>query len=155
MRWGLKSGAARRLSTSKARDLAYWALIKRFPLRPIRSDADLETASRILDELAVRDDLSEPESDYLEVLGDLVEKYEDEHVETSHLSDAEMIRSLMEEKRVRQADVVRGTGISKTVLSLVLAGKREPTRAHIAALAAYFTVNPASLLGTAAPGIER
>ncbi len=136
-------------------DLAYLALIKRFPLRTIRSNADLETASRIVDELVVRDDLSKPESDYLEVLGDLVEKYEDEHLETPHLSDAEMLRSLMEEKQVRQADVVRGTGISKTVLSLVLAGKRDLTRGHIAALAVYFAVNPASFLGAVPPGIER
>jgi HTH-type transcriptional regulator / antitoxin HigA len=79
------------------------------------------------------------------VLGDLVEKYE--HVEMPHVSDAEMLRSLMEEKRVRQTDVVRGTGISKTVLSLVLHGKRDLTREHIGALSTYFAVNPAAFLG--------
>ena len=34
----------------------------------------------MIDELTDRDDPSEAESDYLEVLGDLVRKYEDEHV---------------------------------------------------------------------------
>jgi HTH-type transcriptional regulator / antitoxin HigA len=127
-------------------DPAYIALIQRFPLRPIRTEAELDTASAMIDELTDRDDLSVTESDYLDVLGDLIEKYEDEHVEMPHVSDAEMLRSLMDEKGVTQADVVRGTGISKTVLSLVLSGKRDLTREHIEVLSKYFGVNPAAFL---------
>jgi antitoxin component HigA of HigAB toxin-antitoxin module len=50
-----------------------------------------------------------------------------------------MLRTLMEE--IRQADVVRGTGISKTVLSLVLNGKRDRTRKHTGALSKYFDID--------------
>jgi HTH-type transcriptional regulator/antitoxin HigA len=92
------------------------------------------------------------------VLSDLVEKFEDEHVEMPHVSDAAMLRSLMDEMRVKQADVVRGTGISKTVLSLVLNGKRDLTREHIKLLSKYFRVNPSSFLGSEqdqAPGGAR
>ena len=128
-------------------DPAYLALIRRFPLRPIRSDAELDAASEVVDDLTNRDDLSPAESDYLDVLGDLVEKYEDEHVEMPHVSDAAMLRSLMDEMNVKQVDVVRGTGISKTVLSLVLNGKRDLTREHIGILSKYFGVNPSSFLG--------
>jgi HTH-type transcriptional regulator/antitoxin HigA len=128
-------------------DPAYLALIERFPLRPIRTDAELEAASEVLNELIDRDNLSLTESDYLDVLGDLVEKYEEEHVEMPHVNDGAMLRSLMDEKGVRQADVARGTGISKTVLSLVLNGKRELTREHIGSLSKYFGVNPSSFLG--------
>jgi HTH-type transcriptional regulator / antitoxin HigA len=103
----------------------------------------------VVDGLTDRDDLSPAESDYLDVLGDLVEKYEDGHVEMPHVSDAAMLRSLMDEKGVKQVDVVRGTGISKTVLSLVLNGKRDLTREHIGALSKYFGVNPSSFLGSA------
>ncbi len=88
------------------------------------------------------------ESDYLEVLGDLVQKYEDEHVAMPLVSDSEMLHSLMEETGSKQADVVRGTGISKTVISLVLSGKRRFTREHIEALSRYFKVNPASFMGS-------
>ncbi len=130
-------------------DPAYLTLIRRYPLRPIRTEAELDAAAAIIDELTGLDDLSSTESDYLDVLGDLVEKYEDEHVEMPHVSDAEMLRSLMDEKGVSQADVVRGTGISKTVLSLVLHGKRDLTREHIEVLARYFGVNPAAFLGPA------
>jgi HTH-type transcriptional regulator/antitoxin HigA len=128
-------------------DPAYLTLIRRFPLRPIRSDAELDAASEVVDDLTDRDDLSPSESDYLDVLGDLVEKYEDEHVEMAHVSDAAMLRSLMDEMGVKQVDVVRGTGISKTVLSLVLNGKRDLTREHIGVLSKYFGVNPSSFLG--------
>ncbi len=128
-------------------DPAYLALIRRFPLRPIRTDAELDAASGVIDELTDREDLSPAESDYLDVLGDLVEKYEDEHVAMPHVSDGTMLRSLMDEKGVRQADVARGTGISKTVLSLVLNGKRDLTREHIGALSKYFGVNVSSFLG--------
>jgi HTH-type transcriptional regulator / antitoxin HigA len=124
-------------------------MIRRFSLRPIRTEAELDAASGVIDELTDREDLSPAESDYLDVLGDLVEKYEDEHVEMPYVSDAAMLRSLMDEKGVRQADVVRGTGISKTVLSLVLHGKRDLTREHIGALSKYFEVNPAVFLGPA------
>src|SRR5262249_16252880 len=130
-------------------DVKYLALIRRFPLRPIRTDAELDAASALIDELTGRDDLSATEADYLDVLGDLVEKYEDEHVEMPHVSDAEMLRSLMDEREVSQADVVRGSGISKTVLSLVLNGKRDLTREHIEALSKYLGVNPAAFLGSA------
>jgi len=127
-------------------DPAYLALIRRFPLRPIRTDAELDAASGVIDELTDRDDLSPAESDYLDVLGDLVEKYEDEHIKLPQVSDGTMLRSLMDEKGVRQTDVARGTGISKTVLSLVLNGKRDLTREHIGTLAEYFGVNVSSFL---------
>jgi antitoxin component HigA of HigAB toxin-antitoxin module len=55
----------------------------------------------------------------------------------------------VDEKGVRQADVVRGTDISKTVLSLLLNGKRDLTREHIAILSKYFEVDPAAFVGSA------
>lgn len=133
----------------KVRDIKYLALILRFPLRPLRTDAELDAASAIVDELVDRDELSPTESDYLDVLGDLIEKYEDEHLKMPYVSDGAMLRSLMDEKEVRQADVARGTGISKTVLSLVLNGKRDLTREHIASLSKYFEVSLSSFLGSA------
>ena len=66
-----------------------------------------------------------------------------------YVSDAAMLGSLMEEKGVRQADVIRATGISKTVLSLVLTGKLELTREHTGILSKYYLVNPAAFLGPA------
>ena len=68
-----------------------------------------------------------------------------------HVSDAAMLRSLMDEQGVSQADVVRGTGISKTVHLLSSTRKRDLTREHIKALSKYLGVNPTAFLGTAPP----
>jgi HTH-type transcriptional regulator / antitoxin HigA len=136
-----------RVASAEGTSPAYLALIARFALRPIRTDGELELASCIIDELIDRDDLTLAESDYLDVLGDLVEKYKDEHVEMPRVSVAAMLRTLIEEKGVRQADVVRGTGLSKTILSLILNGKRDLTRQHIEALSNYFGVDPVVFLG--------
>jgi HTH-type transcriptional regulator / antitoxin HigA len=146
-----RSGGKSKNSTAEveATNPAYLALIARFPLRPIRTDAELDAASGVVDELTDRGDLSPAESDYLDVLGDLVEKYEDEHVVMPHVSDGAMLRTLIEEKGIRQADVARGTGISKTVLSLVIHGKRDLTRQQIAVLSKYFDVDAVVFLGSA------
>jgi antitoxin component HigA of HigAB toxin-antitoxin module len=56
---------------------AYSRLIKRFPLRPIRDDKQNEQAAEICNMLIDRgDSLSQAERDYLEVLTDLIAKYE-------------------------------------------------------------------------------
>ena len=130
-------------------DAAYLALIRRFPLRPIRTEEELDAAFAIIDELTDRDELSAAEADYLDVLGNEVERYEDQHVAMPRVSDAEMLRALMDEKGVSQADVVRGAGISKTVLSLVLSGRRDLTREHIETLSMYFGISPAVFLDPA------
>jgi HTH-type transcriptional regulator/antitoxin HigA len=48
-----------------------------------------------------------------------------------------MIAFLMDQKHLRQADLLPVFG-SRSVASEVLAGKREPSKAHIRKLAAFF-----------------
>src|SRR5579872_2385309 len=56
----------------------YLTLIREFPLRPIRSEADLDGAIAMIDALTDRGELRPDEQDYLDVLSKLVEEYEDE-----------------------------------------------------------------------------
>ena len=49
----------------------YLKLILIFPLRPLRSDADLDRAVDMVDALTDQKDLAPEEADYLEVLGRL------------------------------------------------------------------------------------
>ena len=58
------------------REHRYLDLVRRFPLRPLRSAADLDAAVAVVDELLDRADLSDPEQDYLDVLSDQIEAYE-------------------------------------------------------------------------------
>src|SRR4051812_24004190 len=91
----------------------YLDLIRRFPLRPLRTDGDLDAAVAIIDELIDRDMLTVPEQDYLEVLGELVEAYETEMIPIRPVGDAELLRFLIEQKSVTQAEAASGAGIAE------------------------------------------
>ncbi len=127
---------------------SYLALIRCFPLRPLTSEADLDQAASVMNSLLDRADIDPAESDYLDVLGDLIERYEDRHhpVPTEDLTDADMLAHLLEARGATQAETARGAGIAESTLSEVLAGKRRLTRAQIEKLAAYFHVKPAVFL---------
>src|SRR5437899_9006113 len=63
---------------SKALD-GYLDLVRQFLLRPIRSEKELDRAIAMINSLLDRDRLSPAEEDYPDVLGGLVERYEDKH----------------------------------------------------------------------------
>jgi HTH-type transcriptional regulator/antitoxin HigA len=123
-----------------ARD-GYFNLVVQFPLRPIRSDEELEEAVRMVDSLVDRRNLTSEEEDYLEVLGDLIERYEGEAHPMAPVSDAEMLRHLIEAKEVSQTEISTATGIADSTISEILKGKRSLNRAHIAKLSRYFKVS--------------
>jgi HTH-type transcriptional regulator/antitoxin HigA len=120
----------------------YWELARRFPLRPIRSDAELGRAIEVIDALIDQGERDQDEEDYLEVLGNQVQIYESEHHPMPPVSDADMLRHLIEARETTQARVAADTGISESTVSEVLAGKRKLNRRHIEALSRHFKVNP-------------
>ena len=120
----------------------YLDLVLRFPLRPIRSDAALDEAVRMVDSLLDRKDLAPEEEDYLDVLGNLVEQYESEAHPIAPVSDAELLRHLIEAKGVSQTAVSKATGITDSTISEALSGKRALNRSHIGKLSRYFGVSP-------------
>ncbi len=121
----------------------YHALIGRFPLRPILSDAELDLAIETINSLIDLEVLDQDESDYLDVLSDLVHKYESERHPIPPVSDADMLRHLIEARETTQARVAAETGISESTVSEVLAGKRKLNRRHIEVLSRHFHVSPA------------
>jgi HTH-type transcriptional regulator / antitoxin HigA len=134
-------------SPTKDRDEDYLALVRRFPLRPIRSEAEYEGAARLLDSLVLRG-LSPGESDYLDVLTLLVQAYDDEQDPAGHAesSPAELLRALVEHRGITTTALGRVIG-SKGVASELLNGKREPSKAQIRKLAEFFRVEPGAFFG--------
>jgi HTH-type transcriptional regulator / antitoxin HigA len=126
----------------------YLQLIHQFPLRPIRSERELDHAIETINSLLDQARRTKDEEDYLDVLGDLVEKYETEHHRVLPVSDAEMLAHLIEAKGETQARVAAAARIAESTISEILAGKRELNRKHIEALARYFHVSPAVFLST-------
>src|SRR4051812_23223572 len=132
----------RRFSTS------YLALILTYPIHPIHSGEDLDQAIAIIDRLLSRRKPLDPlEKDYLESLSHEVERYEAVAHPIPAVSDAGMLRHLIEAKEVKLSEVASATGIALSTLSSVLSEKRHLNRAHIEKLAPYFGVEPAVFLG--------
>ncbi len=133
--------------TSAASEGTYLRLIRTWPLRPIRGDVELGQAIDVVNALVDADDLDEEGRDYLDVLSDLVEKYESAQHPMPAVSDADMLRHLIEARGVNQTDTAEATGIADSTISEVLSGRRKLNRAHIEALAKFFKVGPAVFMG--------
>jgi len=128
--------------TLKAKDRdAYLELVQAFPLASIKSDEHLDTAQEVMDQLLAKRELDDGEEMYLDALSDLVAAYEDEHHPIAPPSDADMLRHLMEAKDLTQAQLSRETGIAKSTISEVLAGKKAFSRQVIRKFADYFRVD--------------
>jgi HTH-type transcriptional regulator/antitoxin HigA len=120
----------------------YLQLVREFALRPITTGTQLRKAHQVAEDLEAKGKLSRDERDYLEVLGDLIEKYEDRAIKVDPVSDGEMITFLISLKKVTQSVVAKETGIPGSVLSNILHGKRRLNRGQIGKLADYFGVDP-------------
>lgn len=120
----------------------YMELVAHFPLRPIRSKRALAAATATIDRLLDKARLSAAERDYLDVLGRLVEDYESKAFPIEPLSDAQMLRQLIDARGVTQTEVAQATGIVDSTISAVLKGKRSLNREHIGRIAQFFHVSP-------------
>ena len=124
----------------KSRD-SYLELVQEFPLASIKSERHLKEAEQVMDSLLARGTLDEGEETYLDALSDLVAAYEDAHYAIEAASDADMLRHLLEAKGVSQIQLSRDTGIPKSSISEVLAGKKQFSRQMIRKFADYFKVD--------------
>lgn len=124
----------------KVRD-DYLELVVKFPLASLKSKEQLDAAQEMIDQLLAQGDLSEGEELYLDALSDLVATYEDAHYPIEPASDADMLRHLMEAKGITQAELHRDTGLAKSTISEVLAGRRPFSRQMIRKLADCFKVD--------------
>jgi HTH-type transcriptional regulator / antitoxin HigA len=125
----------------------YFELVRRFPLRAIETDQELERARNLLNELLDRDQLDLDADDYLDILGDVIERYERVHHPLPPVSDVDMLRHFLESRGLTCTEVAQGAGIAISTVSSILAGKRKMSRLHIEALARFFRVPPGSFLG--------
>jgi HTH-type transcriptional regulator/antitoxin HigA len=125
----------------------YEKLTKRFPLRPIRDDAQNERAAEICDMLTSRNSpLNQAESDYLEVLTDLIAKYESKwESDVAHFSSRELIQYLMVENDLSQKDLIPEFGSASRVCEF-LKGERNLSIEQAKRLAKRFSLNIAALV---------
>lgn len=126
---------------------AYGRLIKLFPLRPIRNEEQNDRAAEICDMLVERRaSLSPAERDYLEVLTELIAKYESkwDH-EWADMSPRELVIYLMEQNNLAQKDLVPEFASASRV-SEFLKGERRLSLEQAKRLAKRFRLNIAALI---------
>lgn len=110
-------------------------------LRPIRNEADFKRIHALADTLAdtVGDDEDHPLYSLFEIAMELIERWEDKHVEIPDASPREVLRHLLEANNLKQKDL--GDIASQTLVSDILAGRREISKRLAKSLAAYFHVD--------------
>src|SRR5436305_2112387 len=123
----------------------YFDLVRQFPLTHIRDDAHLGAAQETIDRLLEKD-LDEGEQEYLDVLTDLVETYEEGHVTIPDAPEADVLQELLRSNGLSQMRLAKAVGISQSTISAVLNGTRSLTKDQVVALARYFHVSPAAFL---------
>jgi HTH-type transcriptional regulator / antitoxin HigA len=129
-----------------AREGRWIELAIEFPLRPIRSEAEYDRAIALSDRLTDQADLTDEEIDYRDSLWALIADYEDRNVAMEELTPGDYLRNLIAERGVTQGVVAEATAISDATISAIVTGRRRPSRKAMAALGAYFGVDPSSFL---------
>ena len=130
----------------KGRDLdsvaqAWEALRDSSGIGPIRNEADYDDRVALLNALidVVRDDEAHPLAGLMEIVGDLIENYENTHYPMPEAEPREALRFLMEEHGLKQGELPE-IG-SQGIMSEILAGKRAINARQAKLLAARFGVS--------------
>ena len=120
----------------------YAGLVRLLPPRPIHDKADSANATEMIDALAGHD-LTPDQEDYLDLLSDLVSKYEEDRspLHRTRSTPLERLRFVVEEAGMTASDLGRLLG-NRGLGSLILRGQRQLSKTHIRVLAEHFRLDP-------------
>jgi HTH-type transcriptional regulator/antitoxin HigA len=119
-----------------------WASLQSFALiRTIRNEADFERMHAYANELSdeVGDDENHPLFSLFEIVMDIIDKWEDGHVDIPDVHPREVLRYLLEENGLKQKDLAEIA--SPTLISDILAGRREISKKLAKSLATRFSTS--------------
>ena len=125
-------------------------MIRRGAPRLIHSEAELADYTQALFDLTAKADPTPDEEEAIELMTLLIDRYEQEHYAVPEAEPADVLRFLLERNGLSQRDIAPELGSESTV-SLVLSGKRQLNRDHIARLSRRFHVSPAVFFGAKSP----
>jgi HTH-type transcriptional regulator / antitoxin HigA len=126
---------------------AYLALVRQFPLRPLRNDFEHAAAMEIVRGLAAAEEgsLKDGEQDYLDALVVLLEDFDRRQEPWHRISGLQLLKHLMGETKMTLAELGKIVG-SRPLASLILSGKREFSKEVIKRLGSHFHVDPGAFL---------
>jgi HTH-type transcriptional regulator / antitoxin HigA len=127
---------------------SYLEMIRQFPLRPIRSAAESDAACLILEKWFGRPNMDAGEEDYVQALALLVADYEQKRrpYQPEEATVADRLRFTMTEAGLTQTQLAAIAGIDRSLMSMILSGKRGLSKASIRHLAAHFHLQPGYFL---------
>jgi HTH-type transcriptional regulator/antitoxin HigA len=125
-------------------EAAYGKLLARALPRVIKTQAENERIIAELERLDIRGRPLTPEEENIaDLMTLLIRQFEESRYPLGHAEPIEALRVLMEDRGIRQRDLIPVFG-SSSVVSDVLNGKRSISKAHARKLAEHFHV-PAGL----------
>jgi HTH-type transcriptional regulator/antitoxin HigA len=83
--------------------------------------------------------------DHIDLLTVLIEKWDSEHTERVAADPIELLVALMDEHALKQVDVAALLGVSKSLVSSILAYRKGMSKSVIRKLANYFKIDQAAL----------
>jgi HTH-type transcriptional regulator/antitoxin HigA len=125
-------------------------MIRQGAPRLIHSDEELAEYTEVLFDLTAKADPTLDEEKAIELMTLLIDRYESERFPVPAAEPADVLRFLLEQNGLSQRDIAPELGSESTV-SLVLSGKRQLNRDHIARLSRRFNVSPAVFFGVSLP----
>ena len=114
---------------------------KLFILRPIHNKTQYKKAMAVATDLSSRPKLTRDQTDYLEVLTDVISRYEENQIQMDKHSPIEILKFLVEENNMSGSELGRILG-NRTLGPAILRGDRSLSKANIRRLADHFSVNP-------------
>jgi HTH-type transcriptional regulator / antitoxin HigA len=123
----------------------YLQLINTFPPRPISNEAELLATQEQIDAIIDRQNITQDDQDYLEVLGTLVYDYEQKNELMPVIEGVELLKALMSEENLQPWDL---TSIfeDESTLTRILDQKQEMTAKQIQKLGIFFQISPIRFL---------
>jgi HTH-type transcriptional regulator/antitoxin HigA len=118
----------------------YAQLLAKYQPKVITNDEENEQAILLAEELAHKTNRTTEESALYELLITLIEKYENEQYPMGETTPLSMLLHLMEVRGLKQADLIGVIG-SSGVVSEIINGKREISKAQAKALGDFFHVD--------------
>jgi HTH-type transcriptional regulator/antitoxin HigA len=126
---------------SKTTPKAYAELVALFPLRPLHDEVDYDNALEIAEALVGPVDLSADQADYLDVLTDIIQKYESRRHRIGGTSTPlDTLKRMLKEQDLTGSDLGRLLG-NRPLGGAILRGDRKLSKTHIRILADHFKVS--------------
>jgi len=118
----------------------YSQLLGKFQPKIIKTIEEYDEANRILLELMLRTERSPEETELLQLIAVIIQEFDKKQEQPEPASPQEVLLHLMEERELKQVDLVGKIG-SKGVVSEIVNGKRSISKSQAKTLAEIFHVS--------------